>query len=102
MKITWLGWDYDRFPVDAKRRINVQTHTRELFGQDVLDQLGAIEAYTNMELVSIPPRPRLSRPAHRRRKDHPGDPPLPQALHRPRALPAPHPDDESSRGSLQT
>ena len=54
MKITWLGWDYDRFPVDAKRRINVQTHTRELFGQDALDQLVAIDVYTNMELVSIP------------------------------------------------
>jgi len=53
VKITWLGWDYDRFPVDAKRRINVQTHTRELFGQDALDQLVAIDVYTNMELVSI-------------------------------------------------
>jgi hypothetical protein len=53
VKITWLGWDYDRFPVDNKRRINVQTHTRELFGQDALDQLGTIEAYTNMELVAI-------------------------------------------------
>jgi hypothetical protein len=46
--------------------------------------------------AQLPPDPRLRRPAHRRGQDHPGDPPLPQALHRPRALPAPHPVDESS------
>jgi len=38
--------------------------------------------------------------ADRRGRDHPGDPALPQAIHRPRALPAAHPVDESSRGSL--
>jgi len=50
--------------------------------------------------AQLPPDPRPRRPAHRRGKDRPGDPPLPQALHRPRALPVPHPDDESSGGSL--
>ena len=50
--------------------------------------------------AQLPPDPRLRRPAHRRGKDHAGDPPLPQALHRPRALPAAHPVDESSRRAL--
>jgi hypothetical protein len=53
MIITWLGWDYDRFPVDDKRRVNVQTYTREVFGREALDQLGAIDLYTNLELVSV-------------------------------------------------
>jgi transposase len=48
----------------------------------------------------LPAHPGLRRTAHRRRKDATGNPPLPQALHRPRALPAAHPDDESSRSSL--
>jgi hypothetical protein len=46
------------------------------------------------------PDPRLRRPPHRRGKDPTRDPPLPQALHRPRALPPAHPLDESSRGPL--
>jgi hypothetical protein len=48
----------------------------------------------------LPPHPRLRRPPHHRRKDPPRNPPLPQALHRPRALPPAHPDDEPSRESL--
>jgi len=46
--------------------------------------------------AQLPPQPRLHRPAHRRGQDHPRNPPLPEAIHRPRALPAAHPDDESS------
>ena len=40
------------------------------------------------------PHPRLRRPPHRRGKDPTRDPPLPQALHRPRALPAAQPVDD--------
>jgi transposase len=50
--------------------------------------------------AQLPPHPRLRHPAHRRGQDHPRNPPLPQAIHRPRALPAAHPDDESSREPL--
>ena len=50
--------------------------------------------------AQLPPHPRLHRPAHRRRQDHPGNPPLPQALHRPRALPATQPVDETAHKSL--
>ena len=60
----------------------------------------AIHAIALSPDAQLPPHPRLRRPAHRRRKDHPGNPPLPQALHRPRALPPAHPVDESSRGPL--
>ncbi len=40
--------------------------------------------------AQLPDHPGLRRPPHRRRQDHPRDPPLPQALHRPPALPHPH------------
>jgi transposase len=60
----------------------------------------AIQASALVRMRSCPPDPRLRRPAHRRGKDRAGNPPLPQAIHRPRALPAPHPVDESSRGPL--
>ena len=60
----------------------------------------AIHAIALARMRGCPRDPRPRRPAHRRGKDRPGDPPLPQALHRPRALPVPHPDDESSREPL--
>jgi transposase len=50
--------------------------------------------------AQLPAHPGLRRTAHRRGKNATGNPPLPQALHRPRTLPAAHPDDESSRESL--
>jgi len=46
------------------------------------------------------PRARLGRPVHLRRKERPGNPPLPQTVHRPRALLAAYPVDESCRGVL--
>jgi transposase len=58
----------------------------------------AIHAIALVRMRSCPRDPRLRRPAHRRKKDHPGDPPLPQALHRPRALPAAHPSMNPSVG----
>ena len=44
-----------------------------------------------------PRHPRLPHPAARRRQDRPRDPPLPQALHRPAALPNPHHRNDPSR-----
>jgi len=46
------------------------------------------------------PHPRLCRQAHRSGKDSAGNPPVPQAIHRPRALPPAHPVDEPSGESL--
>jgi hypothetical protein len=46
------------------------------------------------------PHPRLHRPTHRRGKDPTRDPPLPQALHRPRALPTTHPLDATGEPTL--
>ena len=40
----------------------------------------------------------LRRPPHRRGQDHSRDPPLPQALHRPRAPPSPHCNDGGHDG----
>lgn len=40
-------------------------------------------------LAMLPPHPRLRRPPTRRRQDRHRDPALPEALHRPRALPRP-------------
>jgi hypothetical protein len=48
----------------------------------------------------LSPHPRLRRPAHRRGKDRTRDPPLPQAIHRPRALPAAQPVDETAHEPL--
>ena len=48
----------------------------------------------------LPPHPRLRRPAHRGGKDRPRNPPLPQAIHRPRALPSAHPLDETAHEPL--
>jgi len=45
------------------------------------------------------PGPAPTSPAAPPRARPPGNPPLPQALHRPRALPPPHPVDEYSLGS---
>ncbi|WP_425550866.1 transposase [Actinoallomurus oryzae] len=47
----------------------------------------AIHAIALTRIRQLPPHPRLHRPPHRRRQDPTRDPPLPQALHRPRALP---------------
>jgi hypothetical protein len=60
----------------------------------------AIHAIALTRMRSCPPHPRLRRQAHRRRQDHPGNPPLSQALHRPRALPAAHPGDEATHKPL--
>ena len=45
--------------------------------------------------TQLPPHPRLRHPPHRRGQDPTRDPPLPQALHRPRALPPAQPVDET-------
>jgi hypothetical protein len=50
--------------------------------------------------AQLPPHARLRRPAHRRRQDHAGNPPLPQAIHRPRALPPAHSVDETAHKPL--
>ena len=50
--------------------------------------------------AQLPAHAGLRCPAHRRGKDPQGNPPLHQALYRPRALPAAHPLDESSGGPL--
>jgi transposase len=59
----------------------------------------AIHAIALVRMRSCP-RAGLRCPAHRRGKDPQGNPPLHQALYRPRALPAAHPLDESSGGPL--
>ena len=46
------------------------------------------------------PAPALMSAAHTRRKDHPGNPPLPQAVHRRRALPAAQPVNETTHQPL--
>jgi len=46
--------------------------------------------------------PRLHPATHRRGKDPARDPPLPQALHRPRALPAVHPIHDTIKSTLTT
>ena len=50
----------------------------------------ALHTIAMTRMRQLPQHPRLRRPPHRRGQDPPRDPPLPQALHRPRALP--HPD----------
>ena len=50
--------------------------------------------------AQLSPHPRLCRPAHRGRKDHPRNPPLPEAVHRPRALPPAQPVDETAHEPL--
>ena len=50
----------------------------------------ALHTIALTRMRSCPTHPGLRRPPHRRGQDPPRDPPLPQALHRPRALPHPH------------
>jgi hypothetical protein len=50
--------------------------------------------------TQLPAHPRLHRPSHRRGQDPTRNPPLPQALHRPRALQAPHPRDDLAHRPL--
>ena len=57
----------------------------------------AIHTIALTRMRSCPKDPRLRRSAHRARQDPPRDPPLPQALHRPPALPNPHHRDDPHR-----
>jgi transposase len=83
-------------PLPASSGMTVR-HRHSRGGDRALNRASCAIAGPDAQLL---PDPCLRRPAHRRGKDHPGNPPLPQPLHRPRALPAAHPDDESSRESL--
>ena len=61
----------------------------------------AIHTIAATRMRSCPDNPGLRRPAHRRRQEPRGDPALPQALHRPPALPRPrHHHDPNSRDQL--